>query len=67
VALSTLFADFIKAGFGGCGFFRRGFNEADFLAFNKSRTLIINSLFKPSQKIRRLPYIVVNQLSKNVI
>ena len=33
VAVSAFFADFIQAGFGGGGLFRRGFNEADFPGF----------------------------------
>jgi hypothetical protein len=30
VAVSALFSDFIKAGFGGSGFLQRGFNEIYF-------------------------------------
>ena len=33
VAVSAFFADFIKAGFGGGGFFGCGFNEADLPGF----------------------------------
>ncbi len=33
VAVSAFFADFIKAGFGGGGFFGGNFNESDFPGF----------------------------------